>query len=170
MNLDLVYVKTEKGRNEIAHHSEHLPARLRVLLIMVDGVKPLRAVLAQRGNTPDGPAQLEQLEAMGLIEVRGSGTPASTPAPVTAPEASSAVNGSATGALNIKAGREAAVRLLHEVMGPDADHFAMKLERCLTGEELLAHVQNCANLVGNSSGKAAADKYLASVQTALKGS
>lgn len=168
MNLDLVYVKTEKGRNEIAHHSEHLPARLRVLLIMVDGVKPLRAVLAQRGNTPDGPAQLEQLEAMGLIEVRGSSQAASTPVPAAAPDAPAAVNGAPAGTQNIKAARETAVRLLHEVMGPDADHFAMKLERCLTGEELLAHVQNCANVVGNIRGKAAGEKYLATVQAALR--
>lgn len=159
MNLDLVYVKTEKGRNEIATHSEHLPARLRVLLIMVDGVKPLREILALRGNTPEAQSQLEQLEAQGLIQLRSAAAP--SPAPVTAP-----VNGADTH--NIKAAREAAVRLLHEIMGPDADHFAMKLERCLTGEELMAHVHNCSNVVSNIRGKAAADKYLATVQAALK--
>ncbi|MDR3411385.1 MAG: hypothetical protein P4L87_10675 [Formivibrio sp.] len=63
-----IYQKTLKGSDEITHRSNAISARLRRLLIMIDGRKnndQLRAM----APVEDLPQALRELESLGLIEV-----------------------------------------------------------------------------------------------------
>lgn len=79
--MALLHAKTAAGRQEIEDRARRLPAALRSILLMVDGQRDDDAL---RGLLPGlrAPADtLEQLGAMGLIEVIGGSL---APAPVVA--------------------------------------------------------------------------------------
>ncbi len=44
-----IYDKTDKGREEIATRKHHLPAKLRSLLVMIDGNRPLEVLMKNFG-------------------------------------------------------------------------------------------------------------------------
>ncbi|HEY1044362.1 MAG TPA: hypothetical protein VGE60_10910 [Telluria sp.] len=62
-----IYDKTEKGREEIATRKNQLPARLRTLLLMVDGQKPAETLLQNTAALGVDEDSLKQLEADGFI-------------------------------------------------------------------------------------------------------
>lgn len=62
-----IYDKTEKGREEIATRKNQLPARLRTLLVMVDGQKPASALLQNTAALGVDEECLNALVAEGFI-------------------------------------------------------------------------------------------------------
>jgi len=78
-----IYDKTEKGREEIATRKHQLPARLRTLLVMIDGRHPLETVLSKVGGLGLSGASLDELLDQGFI-ARVPGTEV-VPEPVKAP-------------------------------------------------------------------------------------
>ncbi len=87
--LEHVYAKTDKGREEIATRQRGLSARLRSLLLMMDGQRSL-AVLVSKLGLPDRTADdARSLLAAGFIELVApalapQAPAAPSPAPVTA--------------------------------------------------------------------------------------
>lgn len=62
-----IYDKTDKGREEIATRKNQLPARLRTLLVMVDGQKPATALLQNTAALGVDEECLNALVADGFI-------------------------------------------------------------------------------------------------------
>ena len=69
--LKHIYDKTDKGREEIATRKYHVPARLRSLLVMIDGHRPLEVLMKNFGPlglTPDHVAELLTDQFIALID------------------------------------------------------------------------------------------------------
>ena len=75
----LIYDKTDLGRQEISQRSLALPARLRTLLVMVDGKLDAAGLLAKLGVLGVEPADLEDLAQRGLIAARPVAPPLAEP-------------------------------------------------------------------------------------------
>lgn len=67
MDLSLVYIKTDKGREEIARRTFRLDFKRRALLIMVDGVKSGLQLVASTANLGDSTALFQALVDEGFI-------------------------------------------------------------------------------------------------------
>jgi len=70
MDAQLVFVKTDKGRREIAQRTHHLAQRKRVVLIMVDGESNVAALQSKLLSMTDLPAILEELALHGFIAAK----------------------------------------------------------------------------------------------------
>lgn len=91
-----VYDKTDKGREEIATRKYHVPPRLRTLLVMIDGRRPVSALIASFsaiGVTEDTVNELLREEYIALVSpavpvaaVAPPVAPPPRPAPVLDPE------------------------------------------------------------------------------------
>lgn len=67
MTQDIIYQKTLQGIHEIKHRSSEVNARLRRLLLMIDGRKTLQE-LQQLTQIDDIHRALQQLRELHLIE------------------------------------------------------------------------------------------------------
>jgi len=65
-----VLMKTEAGSEEMRNRTYGLSQKVRSLLIMIDGKKPVGAYIEIAGGLGDVPAMLYELETLGLIEKR----------------------------------------------------------------------------------------------------
>lgn len=89
-----VYDKTDKGREEIATRKYHVPPRLRTLLVMIDGRRPVSALIASFsaiGVTEDTVNELLREEYIALVSpavpVAAVAPPVAAPRPQPAPVA-----------------------------------------------------------------------------------
>jgi hypothetical protein len=128
-----VYVKTDKGRDEIQTRKHQLPATLRSLLIMIDGRSTAGEILKQvapMGITPDA---LEQLVAQGFIAL-------DRPAPETAATAPPAAQDSAADLLpdsqRFLTTRQYMTDTVVNAMGLRSFMFTLKLEKAETLQDL----------------------------------
>jgi hypothetical protein len=156
---ETLFEKTEKGREEIATRNHKLPPKLRALLFLVDGRRRVRDL---RGASAGTESLIAELVSGGYI------VPLTAPAP-TAPRirlvrSNPSPQPAATG---LDLARSVAVRLLQEAIGRDAD-FAPRLARCLTSEDLLAHAERYAIVIGSVRNKNLGDAFLAQVRAALE--
>lgn len=69
MDSTTVYVKTPLGQDEIATRAHHLPARLRTVLIMVDGRRTMAELIAQNPAPHEAEAHLAALLEGGFISL-----------------------------------------------------------------------------------------------------
>lgn len=69
--LKHIYDKTDKGREEIATRKYHVPAKLRSLLVMIDGHRPLEVLMKNFGPlglSPDNVSELLKDEYITLVD------------------------------------------------------------------------------------------------------
>lgn len=117
MNPDAIYGKTAKGSEEITQRTHKLPARLRALLIMIDGKTPINHLIARSPSPDEAAINVATLLREGFIEAKEVGASrAATPgsAPVAVDPAEKA--------------KRFMIKALVEALGPDADHFTGKVE------------------------------------------
>jgi hypothetical protein len=106
--LKHIYDKTDKGRDEIATRKYHVPAKLRALLVMIDGHRPLETLMKNFGPlglSPDNVTELLNDEYIVLIDD-------GEPEPV--PESATAHKPVMSARARMAARREASARLHHE--------------------------------------------------------
>jgi len=106
--LKHIYDKTDKGRDEIATRKYHVPAKLRALLVMIDGHRPLETLMKNFGPlglSPDNVTELLNDEYIALID-DGEPEPAAESAVPHKPVMSARAR--------MTARREASARLHHE--------------------------------------------------------
>jgi hypothetical protein len=63
-----IYVKTEKGSEEIQNRKYKLAQKMRSLLIMIDGRKPVNDLVEMAAGLGDVGTMIAELESLGLIE------------------------------------------------------------------------------------------------------
>ena len=117
MNPDAIYGKTAKGSEEMGQRTHKLSARLRALLIMIDGKTPIGHLIARSPSPDETAINVSTLLQEGFIEAKEVGTSrAARPglAPVAVDPTEKAKN--------------FMVKALVEALGPDADHFTGKVE------------------------------------------
>jgi hypothetical protein len=102
MALDDIYVKTNKGTEEVSRRTYHLNHRLRTLLIMIDGVRPAFELVEAAQRIGLEPNFLADLARDGFITLKKPG---------------------AMGAGSTAASVEEVVETLPPPTSEDADHF-----------------------------------------------
>lgn len=106
--LKHIYDKTDKGREEIATRKYHVPAKLRALLVMIDGHRPLETLMKNFGPLGLGPENVGELLKDDYIMLVDDGEPEP------APDAGTAHKPAMTARQRMVARREASARLHHE--------------------------------------------------------
>lgn len=156
-----IFRKTERG--VAALKDRHLLAdpKLRGLLIMVDGQRPVEKYQA----LGDVPAMMQSLADQGLVELAGAAAPvAAKPAPAATPAAPAAPRVSPA---QLDMARKQAARMLLASVGPAGEAYCIKLEGARSAEELLTHLARAQALIANVKGEEAANRYGASIQALL---
>ena len=82
--LKHIYDKTDKGREEIATRKYHLAARLRALLVMIDGHRPLEVLMKNFGALGLSQDHVTELLGEGFLILVDAGEPEAVPEPLTA--------------------------------------------------------------------------------------
>ncbi len=176
-----VYFKTEAGMAEVKVRALGLRAELRRLLILVDGNAPLsRLAVFVRGSEID--YLIAELELQGLVTT-SMGAPvafaesivvlptaawrATNAAPPATPGAVTYANLEPTTA-QMLAVRRTAVSTLHDLLGPDADALAVKIERCKDAQELRVAITDIRQTLDRQLGADIGQRFLDAVRTAAE--
>lgn len=149
MDLRAIYSKTAKGQEELATRAYKLPSRVRNLLIMVDGTASGEQIVETTsilGNSAD---------FFSLLVEEGFIAPMSSGASVSGGEA---VAGAPSGELV-----HAVCQLVSELLGPDGDDLAMRLEKTHTLEEFAKQVGACCEVIDAALGKKKGDQFRSAV-------
>jgi len=152
MDRSTVLVKTDKGTEEVKARTYGLAARLRSVLIMVDGKSTVADYIARFGAIPDIDGSLQMLLDQGFLEARAA------PAPQAAPAAgTSASRADALAELRI---------LITDALGPMSDPLTMAIDRAKTRADFATAAERSAQYLDNmgARGKATAGKVRALAQ------
>ena len=125
MHPDSVLAKTAKGTEEIATRKYKLDARLRALLIMVNGTSTAAELQQKFAGMDIGP-QLAQLEREGYVKDGGG----------------AAAGAAGAGGGDVKRARMEIARALTDALGPGAETMAIKIEECATMGALRAYLDS----------------------------
>lgn len=156
MDLSLLFHKTQKGEEEMAHRSHGLNPRARSLLIMVNG-KVTGEELKKRGHALGGGVDLFQMLADGgHIE------------PIAAPTEEAA---SATATPQLNARHMEAVRFashfIVESLGPAYDELGGRIENCRDPAQLLHLLEGVREVIDSNAGKKRGEAFWAGVTARL---
>lgn len=125
MELSSVFSKTAKGLDEISTRAHRLPARVRAMLIMIDGHRTGEQLLALCTSSVEGKRHLAQLLNGGFVQQLCAST--GTPLPAAMPDE------------DISLARSYVIRTLYELLGSDAFAVAAEIEKSETLDELRRH-------------------------------
>ena len=188
VNPKSVYRKTEAGIAEVQVRTLGLRAELRRLLILIDGKATLDRLAAfVRGSEID--FLVAELEYNGLV----TSAPIVPIAPI-APiglivPVQPTIKASAAGAANppshsanagiegvleptaaqVLAVRRVAIHMLHEILGPDADAMAVKIERCKNSQEMRVAITEVRQMLDRQRGAVVGQRFLDAVRGAAEG-
>jgi hypothetical protein len=151
MNEQAIYQKTARGQDEIATRRNQLSARLRSLLVMVDGKCSGAELLARGKAFGDAVAFMEQLIAEGFIEAVAATPVSAAAAPDTA----------------LPALIQFACHQLIARLGPSADALTVRLEACRNRDELVAALENCREAIRAIAGRSKAEEVWSTVTARL---
>lgn len=185
LNPKSIYRKTEAGIAEVPARALGLRAELRRLLILIDGTATSERLAAfVRGSEVE--FLLAELESQGLIvsatggplpgiggTIGKDGGPAgpATDAPVAIAPTPNAISGDGLPeptAAQVQAVRRAAIRTLHDILGPGADRLAIKIENCKDAQQLRAAVNEARHVLDQQLGVAAGQRFIDTVRGAAE--
>ena len=187
LNPKSIYRKSTAGVAEVQARSMGLRAELRRLLIHGTATTERLASFV-RGSEVE--YLLSELETRGLIvptvaapqagigAVIGKGVSASSsagPVTITASPPSPAPNAVGSDGLpeptaaQVQAVRRAAIRTLHDILGPGADRLAIKIENCKDAQQMRAAVNEVRQILDQQVGAAAGLRFLNTVRGAAEG-
>jgi len=129
-----IFIKSAKGEQEIATRVNKLPIKHRSVLIMIDGTSSEQTLLAKISGMFDGKTIVSDLETNGFIERKAG------PKPVLQ---SIAAKGPA---LNTGA-KQYMIDYMYQVLGPEADTFVGRIEKCKTDSDLTGMIDSCRDTI-----------------------
>jgi len=162
MEPTTVYAKTEVGHEEISSRTRRLPARVRTMLIMVDGRRSVAELLNNSPVPADSQAHLETLVEGGFIASVGGSQADAAPAPSTA-----AVSATTPPAEDLKEAKRVVSVTLMEMIGPEADFFTGRVDAARSMAELLAEAEKLRMMLNNSLNSRKAQEFWEKVGPAL---
>lgn len=155
--MDDIYRKTDKGHEEIAKRAYRLPARVRSMLILVDGRRSTAQLLDQGRHFGDAEQFLRDLIEGGFIEPAGGlphGEPHGEPALATVADA------------QMPAVRGFAQRFIADALGPDGDAIAVTIEQAREAAELNARLERVRDMLRELRGQQLAERFRQELQAA----
>ena len=158
MDPTSVYAKTDLGQEEIDTRVRRIPARMRTMLIMVDGRHSIGELLANHPTPDEARGYLESLLEGGFIAPREAPV---APAPVAVPAATAAAGAASATAVTPDLGeaKQVITRMLIDFLGPEADYLALRVEKLSTRDELLAEVEKLSTMLVQSVSSNAASRF-----------
>uniref|UniRef100_UPI0017EDE4CF hypothetical protein n=1 Tax=Polaromonas sp. TaxID=1869339 RepID=UPI0017EDE4CF len=163
-----IYHKTPQGMEAIANRQSGLGPRLRSLLIMIDGKRSFSDLAAL---TVECEALLQQLAQDGLIEPVPGMAAAVAAAPATGPAANWPESQAAVTAptplvvVSLPEAQRCATRLLVELLGPTSEVLCIKIEAAGNLADFVAAVKRARELVRDVKGAAAAERFIAEIES-----
>jgi hypothetical protein len=130
-----VLEKTDKGHEELRTRQYKLPAKMRALLLMVDGNQPVGGLQEQMNGLGFADDALDGLVEQGFLQVRG-GAAAPAPAPAPSAPAVEAVEAVSTEATPFAALRRLMNESVHKTLGLKGFFFTLKIEKSSNIEDL----------------------------------
>jgi len=152
--MTTIYRKTAQGQNEIDTRARRLSPRVRSALILVDGK---RSDDELRSMMPEADGALSELMDAQLIEVL-------TVKPAAAPVRPAAVDIPLTTApsgldIDVPSLRREAVRALNDLLGPQAEGLAIKLEKVTDVGELRVLLERAVTYISTARGGGPAAQF-----------
>lgn len=143
MDNSTVFVKTDKGHEEVDKRSHHINFKHRTALIMVDGVNAVDMLL---GKIPgDGMTLLEELLRDGFIAPAHGKTPVSD---VKIPPAANAIGTN----FELETAKRSAVKMIESALGPGGESLALAIEGSKTQAEFALHAERTRDIISRVSG------------------
>ena len=152
MDKNTLFAKTDQGREALTNRPPNLGPRLRSLLIMVDGKRPVGELDKLLGGEGSAAPLLEQLAAASwvaqvdaaghpVLHAIGSSAPTAVPDQATVPADLSTLAPVADPApapttLPFSEARRMVVRFINDQLGPMGEPLAMRVEACKTPADL----------------------------------
>jgi hypothetical protein len=164
-----VYRKTVAGQEALARRDPALSLRLRSLLILADGKRPVEELAKLSGAQADVEPLMGQLLHLGLAEpvnlqaaAQSTATPSAAAQPTARPPAAAAPASGAPTAptMTLDEARRVAVRRLSDLLGPNSDDLCMRIEATKTPKDFLAMVQRAETMVRGMRGAQHADGFV----------
>ncbi len=152
MDSRMVYVKTDKGHEEIEKRTYHLNFKHRTALILVDGESAANELLDKIPG--DGLMLLDELLRDGFIAAAQGGASA----PVAQEPGPSPAD---AGAFDLDAAKRGAVKVIEALMGPGGESLAVSIERSKTRAEFAQHAQKTRDIVSQMFGARKAAEFWA---------
>ncbi|MGE0096790.1 MAG: hypothetical protein AB7S86_00440 [Hydrogenophaga sp.] len=155
MDKNTLFVKTDQGREALTSRPPGLGPRLRSLLIMVDGKRPVAELDKLSGGEGSAAPLLEQLAAAGWVE------PVQTAAadPVVAAQAAPVAEPAALPPLPFSEARRMLVRFINDQLGPMGEPLALRVESCKTPVDLLTVLPRIRDGLSNLKGAATLQRF-----------
>jgi len=141
-----IFARSAKGEQELATQANKLPIKHRSVLIMIDGKVSEHALLAKLSGMFDGKAIVTDLESHGFIERRAGAAPALHAVDTKGP------------ALNMTA-KKYMIDTMYSVLGPEADTFVSKIEKCKTNSDLSGLVESCSGTLAGIGKKKKGEEF-----------
>lgn len=165
MDAQAGFKKTDKGAEAIATRGHGVSGKLRMLLIPVDGKKSGEELVRIATGMGESAQLLEQLLALGLIEVV-PGAVAAIRAPGAPVAASATVPAVAAGG-DLGKARSVATRMLAELLGPAGDDLCVRLEAAKDVPQFIEIMKRAYEFVRGIKGQTAADRFGAEVEARM---
>jgi hypothetical protein len=162
-DLALTYLlrKTESGVNAIKVRDRAMGQKHRMLLILVDGAKPVGALVKSLTNPDEARQVLGELLDSGYIEIVNAPPPPSAQAPAPVPAAAAEkVSGALTEAALPDAIRRA-TRLLENLLGPGSEPLCLQLEKCKSIDQFTARILEIRRVVAGMRSETKAAEFVA---------
>lgn len=132
-----IFIKSAKGEQEIATRVNKLPIKHRSVLIMIDGATSEQALLAKISGMFDGKTIVSDLETHGFIERKAGPKPA----------LQSIGAGAAKGPSMNAGAKQYMIDYMYKVLGPEADTFVGRIEKCKTNSDLAGMIDPCRDTI-----------------------
>lgn len=153
--MAIIYSKTAQGQQEIETRARRLPPRLRSTLILVDGKRSDEEL----GKlVPNADEVLQALLDAQMIEAVGGSPTKSAAAPPPAAADAAPADGPVE---DIMALRRDAVRAVNDLLGPEAEALALRMERATDAEQMRVALERAVTYIANVRGGGAAAQFAA---------
>jgi len=150
MDTAMVFVKTEKGHEEIDRRTYHLGFKLRTALIVVDGENDVETLLPKIPG--DGVALIGELWREGFIAPVGPEGAAQVARSSTADPANSEN-------FDLDTAKRSAVKAIEAILGPNGESLALAIERTKSRSDFVTQAQKTREIVRAMGGQRRADEF-----------
>lgn len=168
MENTTIYGKTDLGRTEISSREMRLPARLRALLIMIDGKHPIGHLLANHPAPEEARAQIAHLVESGLIAPIGAPSQTEADPSTTETETFAEVITGTVADENLAKIRRVIGRTLVEMIGSDAAFFMPRVHKAQTVETVREEYERLRVMLETSLNADQAERFRRRVEPLFK--
>ncbi|MGA8391010.1 MAG: hypothetical protein WB775_02655 [Burkholderiaceae bacterium] len=162
-DLALTYLlrKTESGVNAIKVRDRAMGQKHRMLLILVDGAKPVGALVKSLANPDEARQVLGELLDSGYVEIVNAPPPPPPQAPASAPAAAAVQVSGALSEAALPESIRRATRLLENLLGPGSEPLCLQLEKCKSIDQFTARILEIRRVVAGMRSETKAAEFVA---------